>query len=105
MTWLLRLPTELKCSKGEGGFPVLWIRIGFNPDADPDLGQTFKSQKVDSMERLDQGHLHPLLERPEANLSRPGIEPAFFAGEHSSKELFEQLNLLLFVTSTIFLLT
>jgi len=57
MTWLLRLPTELKCSKGEGGFPVLWIRVGFNADPDPafylnadpdpDPGQTFKSQKVD----------------------------------------------------------
>jgi hypothetical protein len=27
------------------------------------------------MERLDQGHLHPLLEHPETNMSRPGNEP------------------------------
>jgi hypothetical protein len=35
------------------------------------------------MERLDQGHLHPLLEHPETNMSRPGIEcasPASQAG-------------------------
>ncbi len=25
--------------------------------------------------RLDQGHLHPLLEHPETNMSRPGVEP------------------------------
>jgi hypothetical protein len=28
------------------------------------------------MKRLDQGHLHPLLEHPETNMSRPGIEQA-----------------------------
>jgi hypothetical protein len=27
------------------------------------------------MDRLDQGHLHPLLENPETDMSRPGIEP------------------------------
>jgi hypothetical protein len=27
------------------------------------------------MKRLDQGHLHPLLEHPEKNVSRAGIEP------------------------------
>ncbi len=27
------------------------------------------------MERLDLGHLHPLQEHPETNMSRPGIEP------------------------------
>jgi hypothetical protein len=27
------------------------------------------------MKRLDQGHLYPLLEHPETNMSRPGIEP------------------------------
>jgi hypothetical protein len=42
------------------------------------------------MERLDQGHLHPLLEHPETNMSRPDIEPGSHAGKHS-KELFEQL--------------
>ncbi len=54
------------------------------------------------MKRLDQGHPHPLLEHPETNMSRPGIEPrtACVTGEHSSKELFEQLMPLLFVTST-----
>jgi hypothetical protein len=42
------------------------------------------------MKRLDQGHLHPLLEHPETNMSRPGIKPGP-PGEYSSKELFEQL--------------
>ncbi len=51
------------------------------------------------MKRLDQGHLNPLLEHPKTNMSRPGIEP-WPPGEHSSKELFEQLMLLLFGTST-----
>jgi hypothetical protein len=36
------------------------------------------------MERLDQGHLHPLLEHP-----------GLAGGEYSSKELFEQRKLLL----------
>ncbi len=27
------------------------------------------------MERLDQGHLHPLLGHPETNMTKPGIEP------------------------------
>ncbi len=27
------------------------------------------------IKRLDQGHLHPLLEHPETNKSRPEIEP------------------------------
>jgi hypothetical protein len=44
----------------------------------------------DIMERLDQGHLHPLLEHPETNAlgwkSNPGCL------RHSSKELFEQLT-------------
>jgi hypothetical protein len=42
------------------------------------------------MERLDQGHLHPLQEDPETNMSRPGIKPgvACVAGEHSSRDLF-----------------
>jgi hypothetical protein len=54
------------------------------------------------MKRLDQGHLHPLLEHSETNKSRPEIEPgvACVIGEHSSKELLEQLMLLLFGTST-----
>jgi hypothetical protein len=47
------------------------------------------------MKRLDQGLLHP-----ETNMSRPGIEPGA-PGEHSSKELFEQLMLLLFETSKV----
>ncbi len=55
------------------------------------------------MKRLDQGHLHPLLEHHETNMSRPGIEPEppGATGEHSSKELFKQLLLLLFGTSTV----
>ncbi len=28
------------------------------------------------MKRLDQGHLHPLIEHPETNMSQPGIEPS-----------------------------
>ncbi len=46
-----------------------------------------------TMERLDQGHLHPLLEHPETNMSRPGIEPrspALRRSGYSNKELFEQ---------------
>ncbi len=44
------------------------------------------------MERLDHGHLHPLLEHRETNMSRPGIEPGSpVAGKYSSKELFEQI--------------
>jgi hypothetical protein len=46
---------------------------------------------VTTMKRLYKGHLHPLLE-PRA---------ACVTGEHSSKELFEQLMLLLFGTSTV----
>ncbi len=58
------------------------------------------------MKRLDHGHLHPLLEPPETNMSRPGIEPraACFTGVHSSKELFEQPMPLLFGTSTTYFL-
>jgi hypothetical protein len=40
------------------------------------------------MERLDQGLLHPLLEHPETNMSRPGIEPGPPAS-HAIKEPFE----------------
>jgi hypothetical protein len=36
------------------------------------------------MERLYKGHLHPLLKQPETNV-------ACVTGEHSYKELFEQL--------------
>ncbi len=41
------------------------------------------------MKRLDQDHIHPLLEHHETNMSRPGIGPraACFTGEQSSKEL------------------
>jgi hypothetical protein len=38
------------------------------------------------MERLDIGHLHPLLEHPRLTCPGQKISP----GEHSSKELFEQ---------------
>jgi hypothetical protein len=31
--------------------------------------------KNNVMDKLDQGHFHPLLEHPETNKSRPGIEP------------------------------
>ncbi len=52
------------------------------------------------MERLDQGHLHPLLKHPETNMYRLGIEPGLPASQ-ASKELFEQLMLLLHGTSTV----
>jgi hypothetical protein len=54
------------------------------------------------MKRLDQGHLHPLLEHPETNKSRAvkRTRVACVAGVHSSKELFEQLILLLLGTFT-----
>jgi hypothetical protein len=53
--------------------------------------------------KLDQGHFHPFLEHPETNLSWPGIEPGQSASqcEHSNKELFEQLMLLLLGTYTL----
>ncbi len=34
-----------------------------------------RQQNKRIMERLDQGHLHPLLEQVETDMSRPGIEP------------------------------
>jgi hypothetical protein len=52
-------------------------------------------------ERLNQVHLHP--RSPETDMSWPGIEPGptRWEGEHSSKELFEQLiNSYLFGTFT-----
>jgi hypothetical protein len=58
---------------------------------------------VTTMKRLDQGHLHPLLEHPETNMSRPGIEPVPPVAQTSTLELFEQLLLLLFRTSTALL--
>jgi hypothetical protein len=51
------------------------------------------------MEIFDQGHLHPLLEHPETNISQPGIEPGL-ANTLASKELLEQLMLLPFGTFT-----
>jgi hypothetical protein len=36
------------------------------------------------MKRRDQGHLHPLLEHPETNMSRPGIEPVPLASQAST---------------------
>jgi hypothetical protein len=48
---------------------------------------------------IDQGYLHALLEHPETNISMPGIEPGPPASQ-ASKELFEQLMLFLFGTST-----
>ncbi len=60
------------------------------------------------MKRLNHGHLHPLIEHPETNISRPVIEPgppALHASNLSIiKELFERIMLLLFGTSTIFIL-
>jgi hypothetical protein len=55
------------------------------------------------MKRLDQGHLHPLLQHPQTNMSSPGIEPraACVTSEHASKDLFEQLMLQLFGSSTV----
>jgi hypothetical protein len=47
------------------------------------------------MERLDQGHLHPLLyyRAPETDTSRQGSNPGLRGerGEHSSKDLLQQL--------------
>ncbi len=50
---------------------------------------------VTTMERLDQGH-HPLLEHPRQTFPVRGFEPtaSCTAGEHSSKELLDQLMLL-----------
>jgi hypothetical protein len=48
------------------------------------------------MERLGQGHLHPLLEHLKWTCPGPGLHGG---GEHSSKELIEQLMLLLLGTS------
>jgi hypothetical protein len=50
------------------------------------------------MEEHDQSSLHPLLERLETNMCRTRV--ACVAGEHSSKELFEQLVYLLCGTTT-----
>jgi hypothetical protein len=55
------------------------------------------------MKRLGQCHLYPLLEHPETNIIFSvgnQTRAACVTGEHSSKELFEQLMLLLFGTST-----
>jgi hypothetical protein len=51
------------------------------------------------MERLEQGHLHPLLQHPETKMSRPGIERGSPVS-HSSKELFEHIILSLLGTYT-----
>ncbi len=48
---------------------------------------------VTTMKRLDQSHLHPLLEHPGNPTRGPCV-----AGEHSSKELLEQRILVLFGT-------
>jgi hypothetical protein len=47
---------------------------------------------VTTMERHGQGHLHPLLEKPETDMSRPGIKTQASAvgSKHYSKEPFEQ---------------
>ena len=37
------------------------------------------------MKRFDQGHLHPLLEHPETDMSQPGIEPSKFFGLHGTR--------------------
>jgi hypothetical protein len=63
-------------------------------------GSDMKS--IRTMKRLDQGHLHPLLQHSRDKHVPVGIRIriACVAGEHSSKELFEYLKLLLFRTST-----
>jgi hypothetical protein len=45
------------------------------------------------METLYQGHLHPLLEQPETDMSQPWNQTlaSTLRSKHSSKELFEQL--------------
>jgi hypothetical protein len=50
------------------------------------------------MERLDQGHLHPLLDKHVSAGNR--TRAACVTGEHSSKDLFEQLASWQFGTST-----
>jgi hypothetical protein len=55
--------------------------------------------KLGTMERLDHGHLHPLLQHPETKISRPWIQHGSPVS-HSSKELFEHLILSLLGTST-----
>ncbi len=47
------------------------------------------------MERLNEGHLHPLLEEPETNMPRSGRA----AGEYSSKELVSQKLVCIFGTA------
>jgi hypothetical protein len=57
-------------------------------------------QYIRTMKRLNQGHLHPLLQHPWGIHVSPAkwTWVACVAGEHSSKELFEHLKLLLFRT-------
>jgi hypothetical protein len=51
------------------------------------------------MERLDQGILHPLLEQPETDMSRPGIEPRPPQASTLAKS-YSNIYKLLFGTST-----
>jgi hypothetical protein len=68
----------------------------------PRLSSLSQGKPVSILERLDQDHLHPLLEHPETNLSRPGIEPRPPTSQ-KCKGLLEQLMLLQFGTSTLLL--
>ncbi len=45
------------------------------PPADAPGYPQISRLQTGELKRLDQGHLHPLLEHPETNMSRPGIEP------------------------------
>jgi hypothetical protein len=55
----------------------IWLKLIF-------MSTARLSNKYSFSERLDQGHLNPLLQVP--NLTRASA----VGGEHSSKELFEQ---------------
>ncbi len=62
--------------------------------------RVLESIGVTTVERLDQGNLHPRAPRVKHVSSGNQTWVACVAGEHSSKELLEQFILLLFGTST-----
>ncbi len=47
------------------------------------------------MERLDPGHLHPVLEQPETDMFRPGVEPGPLRLEASILEKSNSDNFLI----------
>jgi hypothetical protein len=55
------------------------------------------------MARLDQGHLHPLLEHTSLTCPGRGSNPgSTVGGEHSSKELFKQFMLVFRISGSDF---